>query len=72
MNSKRQPDITGLNNRVSIYIGISEAARLIGVSRSTIYRLIESKVLTVYRPTPSAPRLSTEELLAYVARTAQP
>ena len=52
----------------ALYVTISDAARIAGLSRSTIYRMIEDRVLTVYRPTRGTRRISRAELIAQVER----
>lgn len=47
-------------------VTIREAARYLGVSRVSVYRLIQAGALTVYRPLPDAPRLRRSELDAYI------
>lgn len=64
-------DSQALNRTDQAFICIASAAKLIGVSRSTMYRMIEAGALQVYRPMPTTPRLSKAELLAYVEQTAQ-
>jgi len=44
-----------------------EAARMLGLSRSSIYRLIEREALTVVRPLPGTPRIRRADLEAYAA-----
>ena len=44
-----------------------EAAHLLGLSRSSIYRLIEREALTVVRPLPGTPRIRRADLEAYAA-----
>ena len=64
-------DSQALNRTDQAYIDIASAARLIGVSRSTMYRIIEAGAVQVYRPMLTTPRLSKAELLTYVEQTAQ-
>lgn len=43
-----------------------DAAKYLGVSRATIYRLIERGELPVYRPVPDAPRFKVRDLDLFV------
>ena len=49
-----------------VLLKIVEAAQYLGVSRSSIYRLIEEGTLKVLRPVPDAPRIARADLEAYV------
>lgn len=43
---------------------VREAASLLGLSRTSVYRLIWNGSLNVYRPVPDAPRLRLSEVSA--------
>jgi excisionase family DNA binding protein len=58
---------TGIGH--AVYMPITDAAAYLGVSRSTVYRLMGSKRLPVYRLTPDAPRLKVSDLDAYAEGT---
>jgi len=62
-------DTTKKHNKpepVERLVTVGEAARVLGVSRSTVYRLIWKGSLNVYRPVPDAPRLRLSEVSALV------
>lgn len=49
-----------------LLLKIQEAATILGVSRSSVYRLIERGALKIVRPLPDAPRIARADLDAYV------
>lgn len=51
---------------------LAEAGRRLGVSRSSVYRLIASGALPVVRPLPDAPRIPAQELERYVQSLGAP
>ena len=48
-----------------LLLTITEAGRYLGVSRSSIYRLINEGKLKTVRPVPDAPRIAREQLDQY-------
>ena len=51
------------------FLPITDAANYLGVARSTVYRLIKTGKLSVYRLTPDTPRLKRTDLDAYAEGT---
>jgi excisionase family DNA binding protein len=49
-----------------LLLTITAAAKQLGVSRSSVYRLIGSGALPVVRPLPDAPRITRDALEEYV------
>lgn len=56
LNSKLEP--------LDRLMTVREAASLLGLSRTSVYRLIWNGSLNVYRPVPDAPRLRSSEVSA--------
>jgi excisionase family DNA binding protein len=48
-----------------LLLTITEAGRYLGVSRSSIYRLIHEGKLKTVRPVPDAPRIARAEIEQY-------
>lgn len=61
LNSKSEP--------FDRLITIAEVATLLGLSRTSVYRLIWKGDLRVYRPVPAAPRLRLSEVSALLERS---
>lgn len=71
-----QPRVLIMPAKNPDYLGPTDAAALLGVSRSTFYRLWESGELgnvTIYRPTPRRPLFKRSDLEAWMrAKTSAP
>lgn len=66
MNQQPQPE------PAPILLTIEAAAKYMSVSRSTIYRLINSGDLRIVRPAPNAPRILRRDLNDLAAKLTQP
>ncbi len=50
------------------YLTIDEAARFLGVSKSQVYKMTSTKVITVYKPTGKGIYIQRDELLNWIKR----
>lgn len=63
-------DSRGLTLTGAQYLTITAAAKYAGLSRSTVYRMIQDGSLTVYTPTKGTRRISKAQLIERVERPA--